>query len=144
MTKKVEKTEAQWREELPEAVFRICREKGTEPPFTGALLDEKGQGIYHCAACKAPLFDANSKYDSGSGWPSYWAPIDAGAIEIKQDTSHGMIREEALCARCGSHLGHRFNDGPQPTGQRYCINSLAMGFDTGAAAAGSVAKDADD
>lgn len=129
MVKKVEKTQAQWRAELPDAVYRICREKGTEPPFTGVLLDEKREGVYHCAACRAPLFDARRKYDSGSGWPSYWAPIADDAVEIRRDTSHGMIREEAVCAQCGSHLGHRFSDGPQPTGQRYCINSLALGFE---------------
>ena len=134
MVKKVEKSEAQWREALSPEVYRICREKATEPPFTGQYLDHKAEGVYLCAACHTPLFSSQTKFDSGSGWPSYWAPFDHNAVNIETDTSHGMVREEVVCAACGGHLGHRFDDGPQPTGQRYCINSLALGFqesDTG-------------
>ena len=123
---KVEKTSEQWREKLGLDAYQVCREAGTERPFTGEYWDCKKQGIYHCRCCDAPLFDSNTKYDSGSGWPSFYDAIDKNQIVITRDMSHGMIRDELRCARCDSHLGHIFADGPNPTGQRYCINSLSL------------------
>jgi peptide-methionine (R)-S-oxide reductase len=110
-------------------VYRVTRQKGTERPFTGALLDNKKEGVYQCAACGNPLFSSETKYNSGSGWPSYWAPIDEGAVEQETERSHGMVRDEVVCSRCDSHLGHVFPDGPQPTCLRYCINSLSLEFE---------------
>ncbi|HYH44807.1 MAG TPA: peptide-methionine (R)-S-oxide reductase MsrB [Thermoanaerobaculia bacterium] len=126
---KIEKTEEQWREELDSSRYQILREAGTEPPFTGAYTHSKTDGIYRCGACGAELFDSNTKFDSGTGWPSFYEPAVAEAVEVRSDHSHGMVRDEVVCARCGSHLGHVFPDGPRPTGQRFCINSLALDLD---------------
>ncbi len=131
MTREVERSEEEWRETLPPDRYAILRGHGTEPAFSGELLHNHEQGTYHCAACGAELFASDAKFDSGSGWPSFWSPASEETVELRQDTSHGMIRKEVLCRRCGSHLGHVFDDGPQPTGQRWCINSLALGFERG-------------
>jgi peptide-methionine (R)-S-oxide reductase len=127
-TQKIYKTEAEWRELLTPEQFHVMRESGTERAFTGALLNNHDDGIYHCAACNAPLFASDKKFESGSGWPSFWLPISPDAIEAHEDVSHGMRRIEVKCATCGAHLGHVFPDGPKPTGMRYCINSASLGF----------------
>ncbi len=129
MAEKVQKTEAEWRELLSPDQFRIMREKGTEPPFTGALLNNHEDGMYRCAACEAPLFKSETKFESGSGWPSFYLPVSAETIQAHEDTTHGMRRIEVTCANCGAHLGHLFPDGPRPTGMRYCINSASLAFD---------------
>ena len=129
MGDKAEKTEQQWRQELTDEQFAVCRRKGTEAPFSGEYWDCHEAGVYLCVCCGSALFDADSKYDSGSGWPSFWQTVAEGSVATQTDTSHGMVRSEVLCRSCGSHLGHVFSDGPQPTGLRYCINSVALKLD---------------
>jgi peptide-methionine (R)-S-oxide reductase len=120
--------EKKWREKLTKEQFRVLREKGTEQAFTGKYWNNHEKGTYKCAACGAPLFDSETKFESGSGWPSFYAPVDEEKIESKRDSSHGMVRTEVLCKNCKSHLGHVFKDGPKPTGLRYCINSISLDF----------------
>ena len=128
MNDKVCKTDTEWRNELSPEQYAVCRCSATEAPFSGKYYDHHEAGTYVCAACEAELFASNAKYESGSGWPSYYQPVDAGAVSEHADTTHGMRRVEVKCARCDSHLGHVFPDGPRPTGLRYCINSAALGF----------------
>jgi peptide-methionine (R)-S-oxide reductase len=127
--KRVEKSEREWLEELDPQRYAVCRRKGTEPAWSGEYHDCKEEGIYRCACCGTPLFDSQAKYDSGTGWPSFWAPIDPGSVAEVPDTSHGMIRTEVVCAACDGHLGHVFPDGPEPTGRRYCVNSSSLILD---------------
>ena len=126
MADKIEKTDQEWREQLSPEQFQVCRQKGTERAFTGRYWDCKEDGVYRCACCGSELFDSSAKYDSGTGWPSFWEPLAPDRVRTESDASLGMIRTEVLCARCDAHLGHVFPDGPQPTGDRYCMNSLAL------------------
>jgi peptide-methionine (R)-S-oxide reductase len=129
MAEKVRKSDEEWRKQLTPNQYHVTRQKGTEPPFTGEYESTETPGTYKCVCCGQPLFQSDTKYHSGSGWPSFYAPASTDAVETESDSSHGMQRNEVVCSKCGAHLGHVFDDGPKPTGQRFCINSLALKLD---------------
>lgn len=131
MTDKLNLSDAEWRDRLSPEQYHVLREGGTERAFTGKYEQNKAHGLYVCGGCGAPLFESETKYNSGSGWPSYYQPVDDSAVEELRDSTHGMVRTEVRCARCEGHLGHVFPDGPNPTGLRYCINSASLGFEPG-------------
>jgi len=131
MSRQIDKTDAEWRDKLTPEQYRVCREKGTEPPFTGRYHAFKEAGLYRCSCCGEPLFRSDEKFDSGTGWPSFWESVGEDAVATQEDNSHGMRRTEVQCANCGAHLGHVFPDGPRPTGLRYCINSVSLDFESG-------------
>lgn len=126
MSNKISKSDEEWRQQLSDEQFHVCRQKGTERPFTGKYYQCTETGTFNCVCCNASLFHSNAKFESGSGWPSFWEPVSADAVTKIEDSSHGMHRIEVVCSNCGSHLGHVFPDGPQPTGLRYCINSVSL------------------
>lgn len=126
---KINKTKEEWKKNLPEDVYKITREKGTEPAFSGKYNKFYKDGVYKCSNCGNLLFDSDTKYDSGSGWPSFWEKASEDSVEFVNDNSHGMSRIEVICKKCGAHLGHIFDDGPQPTGKRYCMNSIGLNFE---------------
>ena len=128
MAPEVQKTDEEWKAQLSPEQYEVLRHAGTEAPWSGKYVNNHDDGTYTCAGCGAVLFDSSTKFESGSGWPSFYEPAVAEAVELVEDRSHGMVRTEVRCRRCGGHLGHRFDDGPQPTGQRFCMNSLALEF----------------
>ncbi len=144
MTYEIEKPEEEWRRQLGPEQYHVLREGGTERAFTGTYWDVHDDGTYHCAACGAPLFSSDTKFDSGTGWPSFFDAVDTDAVELRADRSFGMARTEVRCKRCGSHLGHLFLDGPRPTGQRYCMNSASLTLERPAVAEGERPADADE
>jgi peptide-methionine (R)-S-oxide reductase len=129
MSEEINLTEEEWKKKLTAEQFHVCREKGTERAFTGKYYNSKEHGVYKCAACGNPLFTSDTKFDSGTGWPSFYAPVDSNKVTEHKDKTYGMIRTEVTCGKCGSHLGHIFEDGPKPTGMRYCINSVSLDLD---------------
>jgi peptide-methionine (R)-S-oxide reductase len=129
MAKRVQKTDEEWKKELTPEQYQVCRNKGTEPPFTGKYYKSKEPGMFTCVACGNPLFDSTTKYESGTGWPSFYKPVSEENVETEEDRSHGMRRTEVMCSSCSAHLGHVFEDSPQPTNLRYCINSAALKLD---------------